>query len=49
MLINWMLWLKKVTSVFLSSVAVGMQVVNVLVCVFVIFLGPAFIIKLAHA
>jgi hypothetical protein len=38
--------LKRVVGVLLGSLAVGTQVSNVLVCLFVIFMGPAFIIEL---
>jgi hypothetical protein len=41
-------WLKNVAGAFLGSVAVGMQVVNVLICIFIILLGPAYIVKLMY-
>jgi hypothetical protein len=38
--------LKKVTGAVLGCVAVGAQVASVLTCIFIILLGPAFIVKL---
>ena len=38
--------LKKISGTLLGSIAVSTQIVNVLVCVFVIFVGPAFIFNL---
>ena len=45
-IINAMLLLKQVFGLLLASFVVGAQAGNILICLLVIFMGPAFIIGL---
>lgn len=45
-LAHFMRVLKRTSGTLLGSIAVSTQIVNILVCVFGIFIGPAFIINL---
>jgi hypothetical protein len=49
MVLKLMHWLERLTGAILGSFAVGMQMVNVLICIFVILMGPALVLKLAYA
>jgi hypothetical protein len=49
MVIKLILWVERLTGALLGSLAVGAQMANVLICVFVILLGPTFVLKLVCA